>query len=195
MAEAASHPGDGERGRRLLGLARQAITAAVAGPLSQPTPEARDEAWLRAPGATFVTLTRAGRLRGCMGSIAPRRPLGEDVRANARAAALADPRFAPLAAFELAATRVEVSLLSAATPLAADTEAAALSALRPGRDGVILEHRGEAHATFLPQVWESLPEPREFLAQLKRKAGLPPGFWSPDLRLAVYTVMHWHEPG
>ncbi len=154
----------------------------------------QDDAWLRAPGACFVTLMHAGRLRGCIGSVRARRPLGEDVRANARAAALADPRFPPLAAHELAATRIEVSLLSAPVPLLVRDEAEALAALRPGTDGVILEMRGGERSTFLPQVWDSLPSPREFLGQLKRKAGLPADFWSADLHLFRYTVMHWQEP-
>ncbi len=190
-------------GRVLLGLARQAIAEALAGasapgfaPASAapPAPSALDEPWLRAPGATFVTLTRDGRLRGCIGSVRARRPLADDVRANARAAAFGDPRFAPVTARELPALRVEVSLLSPATPLpAVATEDEALAALRPGIDGLILEYGGDAHATFLPQVWETLPAARDFLAHLKDKAGLPPGFWSPGIRLQRYTVAKWAE--
>jgi uncharacterized protein len=197
-ADAAGEAGAGEveRGRVLLALAREAIAAAlgVAGPAGGPmTATQRAAPWLRAPGACFVTLTQAGRLRGCIGSVRARRPLADDLRANARAAALADPRFPPLTAAELAVTRVEVSLLTAALPLPAATEEEALAALRPGIDGIILELGGDAHATFLPQVWESLPAPRDFLAHLKHKAGLPPDFWSPDLRLQRYTVTKWSE--
>jgi AmmeMemoRadiSam system protein A len=197
---AALAPAAAERGRLLLALARRAIEEAVSpapaahGEPSAASGERQDDEWLRAPGACFVTLTQAGRLRGCIGSVRARRSLGEDVRANALAAALADPRFPPLAAHEVAATRIEVSLLSAPVPLAVRDEAEALAALRPGTDGVILEMRGGERSTFLPQVWESLPSPREFLAQLKRKAGLPAGFWSAELRLFRYTVMHWQEP-
>jgi uncharacterized protein len=186
-----------ERGRVLLALAREAIgvalyllPAAAAWPASELAAP-----WLRAPGACFVTLTRQGRLRGCIGSVRARRPLADDVRANARAAALSDPRFPPLTAGELPGTRIEVSLLSAASPLPAASETEALAALRPGIDGLILEIGGETHATFLPQVWENLPSPRDFLAHLKHKAGLPPDFWSPDLRLQRYTVTKWTEPG
>jgi AmmeMemoRadiSam system protein A len=184
-----------ERGRVLLALARQAIAAALgeAEPAAA-VPEAQLWApWLRAPGACFVTLTQQGRLRGCIGSVRARRPLADDVRSNALAAALSDPRFPPLTAPELAATRIEVSLLSAASPLPSASEEEALAALRPGNDGVILECGGDAHATFLPQVWETLPSPRDFLAHLKHKAGLPDDFWSPDLRLYRYTVARWEE--
>ncbi len=185
-----------EQGRLLLALAREAIALALEVPAQAARVPARDLAapWLSAPGACFVTLTRHDRLRGCIGSVRARRPLVEDLRANARAAALSDPRFPPLTAAELPDTRIEVSLLSPATPLPAATEAEALAALRPGIDGVILELGGESHATFLPQVWENLPVPRDFLAHLKRKAGLPVDFWSPDLRLQRYTVFKWSEP-
>jgi AmmeMemoRadiSam system protein A len=193
---AAGGVGEAERGRVLLALAREAIAAALGEPqppADRVTPAQRAAPWLRAPGACFVTLTQEGRLRGCIGSVRARRPLADDLRANARAAALADPRFPPLTASELAYTRVEVSLLSVASPLPAATEEEAIAALRPGIDGIILELGGDAHATFLPQVWDSLPAPRDFLAQLKHKAGLPSDFWSPDLRLQRYTVTKWTE--
>jgi AmmeMemoRadiSam system protein A len=185
-----------EHGRVLLALAREAIAEALAAPLPAVRVPAAQlaAAWLRAPGACFVTLTRQGRLRGCIGSVRARRPLADDVRANARAAALSDPRFPPLAAAELPTTRVEVSLLSPASPLPVASEEEALAALRPGIDGIILDAGGDAHATFLPQVWEHLPAPRDFLAHLKHKAGLPPDFWSPALRLQRYTVAKWVEP-
>jgi AmmeMemoRadiSam system protein A len=190
-----------EQGLVLLALARGAICAALEDALalapapSRVPPPRLDAAWLRAAGACFVTLTRKGRLRGCIGSVRARRPLGDDVRANARAAALADPRFPPLTVAELADVRIEVSLLSPPAPLpAAASEEEALAALRPGIDGIILEYGGEAHATFLPQVWESLPAPQDFLSHLKHKAGLPPDFWSPALRLQRYTVTRWEEP-
>jgi len=114
------------------------------------------------------------------------------VRANARAAAFRDPRFMPLNEDELDATRVEVSLLTAAVPMSFTSEADAIHQLRPNVDGVILEsglHRG----TFLPQVWESLPEPRLFMAHLKQKAGLSPNFWSADVKLSRYEVQKWTE--
>ena len=119
-------------------------------------------------------------------------PLREDLRANAQAAAFDDPRFPPLNAEELDTTRVEVSVLSRPEPLSFADEADCLAQLRPGVDGVILEY-GWHRATFLPQVWEQLPEPRQFMAHLKRKAGLAPDFWSGDLRLSRYGVEKFKE--
>ena len=179
---------DNDLGRALLVMARNAIAdkLGVAHPASEPPPE------LPRPGAVFVTLTEHGELRGCIGSLEAWRPLHEDVVANARAAAFNDPRFAPLQAEEFPRIRIEVSLLSAAQPMSFSGEEDALGQLRPHVDGVILEcgrHRG----TFLPQVWESLPEPRQFIAQLKRKAGLPPDFWSADVKLSRYAVEKWTE--
>lgn len=176
-------------GRELLRLARSAIAARFGQVIAAST--ASDPA-LTAPGATFVTLTQQGRLRGCIGSLEAWRPLAEDVRENACAAAFRDPRFPPLAADELAQTRVEVSLLSPAAPLRFSSEADALARLQPGVDGVILECAGR-RATFLPQVWEQLPEPRTFMAHLKQKAGLPANYWGPDVRLERYTVHKWKE--
>lgn len=181
------------RGTVLLGLARASVLQALGegageaeGDLSAP--------WLSAPGATFVTLMKRGALRGCVGTLEARRPLRDDVRENARAAAFRDPRFPPLLRDELPEVAFEVSLLAASVPLPPSAiEAEALARLHPEIDGVVLDYRGR-RATFLPQVWEQLPDPGEFLAQLKRKAGLPPGFWSPELSLAVYRVEKWKEP-
>ncbi|MCX7175286.1 MAG: AmmeMemoRadiSam system protein A, partial [Proteobacteria bacterium] len=148
---------------------------------------------LTRPGAVFVTLTEHGELRGCIGSLEAWRPLRDDVVANARAAAFNDPRFPPLRAEELSKIRVEVSLLSPSQPMSFSSEVDAIGQLRPNIDGVILEwggHRG----TFLPQVWESLTEPRQFMNQLKRKAGLPPDFWHEDIKLSRYQVEKWKEP-
>lgn len=178
-----------ERGAALLGEARGAIADALA--MSSPA-NAVDHPVLDTPGATFVTLTRAGELRGCMGSLVPARPLREDVRANACAAAFRDPRFPPLSRAEYAEVSVEVSLLGRARALACGDERAALAQLRPGVDGVIFE-AGERRATFLPQVWQQLPEPRDFLAALKRKAGVSEHYWSDTVRLSCYTVEKWCE--
>ena len=177
-----------ERGRVLLPLAR----AAIARELGRPHASDASAPWLHEPGASFVTLTQQGRLRGCIGSLEPHRPLLADVRANAVAAALRDPRFAPLAARELEATEVEVSLLSPMQPMTFAGEAEALAQLRPGIDGVVLSF-GAQRGTFLPQVWEQLPETRDFMAQLKRKAGLPADFWHAELRLLRYTVSKYKE--
>lgn len=147
---------------------------------------------LAEPGATFVTLTQRGQLRGCIGSLEAQRPLAIDVAENAIAAAFRDPRFPPLEEDEFSRTRVEVSLLTPAEPFPVASEADALSRLRPGIDGLILSY-GRRRATFLPQVWESLPEPRQFVAQLKLKAGLPADFWHAQIALARYGVKKWKE--
>lgn len=182
-------------GRALLTLARNAIGERFA----QPPRPLEDLPRLAEYGATFVTLSKNGALRGCIGSLEAQRPLREDIEANAVAAAFADPRFAPLTADEFQHTHIEVSLLGTAESIdlpqgrgkAAD-EAAALARLRPGVDGVILSHDGR-RATFLPQVWETLPDPARFLAQLKQKAGLPPDFWDERIQLARYEVQKWKE--
>ena len=148
--------------------------------------------WLREPGATFVTLTQTGRLRGCIGSLEAHRPLLLDVKANAVAAAFRDPRFPPLAAGELRITEIEVSLLSPAEHLRFSTEDEALSLFQPGVDGVIFSY-GAHRSTFLPQVWEQLPTPTEFMSRLKQKAGLPATFWDDQVRLSRYTVTSWKE--
>jgi AmmeMemoRadiSam system protein A len=131
-------------------------------------------------------------LRGCIGTIQARRPLGIDVRANAVAAAFDDPRFPRLAADEFRNTSVEVSLLAAPEAMTADGEQALLAQLRPGVDGLVLEFAGR-RATFLPQVWDTLCEPAEFLAELKRKAGLPIDFWSSAVHISRYGVTKWRE--
>jgi hypothetical protein len=179
---------DDSLGRQLIAVARHAIAEEFQSALTVP---ATDGA-LRAPGATFVTLFCRGELRGCIGSLKATRPIGIDVRENARAAAFRDPRFAPLTASEFGATSIEVSLLSRAENICFDTEAQLCSTLRPGIDGVTLE-LGDHRATFLPQVWESLPDPRGFLAALKDKAGLPGEFWSPRLNVSLYQVTKWKE--
>ena len=182
-------PWTAERGRALLRIARASLAAALG--LGSPS-AGPDEPWLREPGATFVTLRQRGDLRGCVGSILAYRPLFEDVWSNARASAFNDTRFPPVEPAEFPEISVEVSLLSPPEPLAALSEAEALRRLRPGVDGLIFEY-GEYRSTFLPQVWEQLPDPQDFLDHLKAKAGLPRGFWSPEVRLSRYTVSKWEE--
>jgi len=176
-------------GTCLLQLARRAIAARLG--LAAPT-AAVDAPELAKMGATFVTLTQHGDLRGCIGSLEAWRPLLEDVQENAVAAAFHDPRFPPLSAEEWPITRVEVSLLTPSEPIQFVDEADALAQLRPGIDGVIF-NVGRRRATFLPQVWEQLPEPAEFMARLKQKAGLSADYWGPDVQLARYGVRKWKE--
>jgi AmmeMemoRadiSam system protein B/AmmeMemoRadiSam system protein A len=177
-----------DAGPTLIGIARAAIGERLGGAPAMP----HAAPWLARHGATFVTLTHANALRGCIGSLQANRPLGLDVRENALGAAFRDPRFKPLTAQEWSGVSVEVSLLSALEPLPLDGEAEVLRCLRPGLDGLVLEF-GHHRGTFLPQVWEQLPEPAAFLMNLKRKAGLPPDFWEPGMRLARYTVTKWRE--
>lgn len=148
--------------------------------------------WLETPGAAFVTLTQDGALRGCIGSLTAYRPLREDIAANAVNAAFRDPRFPPLTARELPGTHIEVSILSDPEPYPFSDRADAVSRLRPGVDGVTLEY-GARRGTFLPQVWDSLSEPEDFLNHLVRKAGLPAGWWDDDARLSRYTVKAFEE--
>ncbi|MDE2389624.1 MAG: AmmeMemoRadiSam system protein A, partial [Betaproteobacteria bacterium] len=151
-----------------------------------------DKIWLSRPGATFVTLTQHGELRGCIGSLQACDPLIDDVSNNAVSAAVRDPRFMPLTADELDSVSVEVSLLSELQPLKFASEADALAQLRPETDGVVFEY-GPYRSTFLPQVWESLPQSSQFLAKLKSKARLPEDFWDEEIQLSRYTVSKWRE--
>lgn len=177
-----------DSGAVLLPLAR----AAIAGRLGLEAPVVPAPGWLDEPGACFVTLQLERRLRGCIGTIEPYRPLGEDTAENARAAAFHDPRFPPLTAAEFPVVELEVSVLSPLEPLAICGESDLLAQLRPGQDGVLLS-AGSRRGTFLPQVWEQLPDPRQFLAHLKAKAGLPARAWSPDWQFFRYQVHSWRE--
>jgi len=148
---------------------------------------------LRAIRATFVTLERRAALRGCIGVLEACRPLVADVAQNAFAAAFEDPRFPPLNAEEYPDLVIKLSILTPAEPLVFGSESELLAQLRPGIDGLILSDQGR-RGTFLPSVWEQLPNPRDFLAHLKRKAGLPSGHWSETLRVARYETESFGAP-
>lgn len=183
-----------EAERELLEIARDAI---VAGVRSRAAPVVELDAVtpaLRAPGAAFVTLYAGVVLRGCIGSLEPFRPLAEDVAANAWAAALRDPRFPPMLPAELDVVRLSVTIIGPSQPLGVASEAELLETLEPGLDGLTLE-MGAARATFLPAVWSQLQAPAEFLAQLRRKAGLAEDFWSPALRFSRYRTHTIEELG
>jgi AmmeMemoRadiSam system protein B/AmmeMemoRadiSam system protein A len=180
---------DVEHGRALVGLARGSVANALG---AGPAVAIAGETWLQERRATFVTLTQEGKLRGCIGSLHPTRTLGEDAVANAAAAALADRRFSPLAPAELASVEVEVSLLSTPTLVPFGDEAELFAQLRPGVDGVILA-AGETRGTYLPQVWEQLPEPRQFLASLMQKAGIPADTRLTRCQVWRYQVKKWRE--
>jgi AmmeMemoRadiSam system protein A len=176
-----------EQRRIVLQIARGAIEQALGVGGAVAPPESSLPAWLREVGCAFVTLRRNGELRGCIGSLEAYRPLAEDIARNAVGAALNDRRFPPVTADELKSLDVEVSLLSPPVPLPCADEDDAMAKLRPGIDGVVIEF-GRQRATFLPQVWENLPDARSFLRELKCKAGLPGDFWHPDLRVRRYGV-------
>ena len=173
----------------LIPIARAAISNALGRLYNAPN---EDLPWLHEKGASFVTLTQNQSLRGCIGTLEAHRPLLIDVKANAQAAAFRDPRFSPLTAHELDSTEIEISLLSTMQPLVFSGEHDALAQLRPGVDGVVFEF-GRYHSTFLPQVWEQLPEVDVFMAHLKHKAGLQPDFWDEEVKLYRYTVSKWKE--
>ena len=148
--------------------------------------------WLTKLGATFVTIELGDRLHGCIGSVEPRLPLVEDLRHNAVMAAFHDPRTRPLRAEELELVRFSVSVLGPRSPIVFNDREDALSQLRPHVDGVILTH-GHHRGLFLPQVWDTLPDRATFLAQLARKAGLPPGSWADDFVLERFEVTKFGE--
>ena len=166
---------------------------AVAERFGATTMQIPERPWLHERAATFVTINRGEQLHGCIGTIEAQRSLLEDLRHNAVMAAFHDPRTRALRADELALVRFSVSLLGPRSPVAFADEAQARRAIRPGVDGLILScdgHRG----VFLPQVWETLPEPGAFLDNLKRKAGLATSFWSPSLKLERFEVHKFAEP-
>lgn len=177
-----------EAARTLLPIAR----ASIASPLGKPYAADESATWLREQGASFITLNLNQKLRGCIGSLRAHRPLLDDVKANAQAAAFRDPRFKPLTVAEYEHIEVEISLLSALSQLQFGDEASALAQLKPHVHGVIFEY-GHHRSTYLPQVWTSFGDPMMFMATLKQKAGLPPNFWEPGVKLHTYTVAKFSE--
>lgn len=137
--------------------------------------------------ASFVTLHINSVLRGCIGSLSAYRPLVQDVSANAFAAAFSDPRFPPVNSADIAKLDYHISVLTEATPMVFNSEEELLQQIRPGIDGLILNGNGR-RGTFLPSVWETLPNKRDFLNQLKLKAGLPSNYWSDNVRVERYTT-------
>ncbi|MBI2393735.1 MAG: AmmeMemoRadiSam system protein A [Deltaproteobacteria bacterium] len=177
-----------EQGRALARYAREVIASALGGPV--PVPPSFPGA--DAAAATFVSLRRGRRLQGCMGSLVAHTSLLDDVAHNAAAAAFVDPRATPLELEDVPALDVEVTVLGPLEPLEARDEQSAIAALRPGVDGVVLTWHGR-RGTLLPQVWRDLPDPSEFLENVKIKAGLPPTFWSGDVQLYRYEAHHYDD--
>ena len=177
----------------LLRLARQALEMGVRGDKLPALQMETLPPHLREDGASFVTLTRHGQLRGCIGALEPYQPLVEDVREHAIAAALNDYRFPPVQADELGEIQIEVSRLTAPVPLEYSTPEDLLAKLRPHVDGVVLRD-GSRRATFLPQVWEKIPDAADFLDNLCYKMGASPDTWRrKHVEVLIYQVEEFHE--
>lgn len=180
-----------EARRRLLALAFESIERGLIGERLTIDRTGLPEA-LTARRASFVTLHLERELRGCIGTLEAVRALADDVAANAYSAAFEDRRFLPLSRGEFGRLHVHISILSPPQAIACTSEADLLAQLRPQVDGLIIEE-GFMRGTFLPSVWEQLPDPREFLGHLKRKAGMPVDYWSTRIRVRRYTVESFHE--
>jgi len=183
---------EGEK-QTLLRLAREAMELAVLGKKLPPLDVQSLPPHLREDGASFVTLTIDHELRGCIGTLEAHQSLAEDVREHAIAAAFEDPRFPPVDDTELNKIKLEVSYLTAPHLLEYSSSEDLLKKLRPNVDGVILKN-GYRRATFLPQVWEKIPRPADFLDHLCRKMGARPDLWqSTKLQVYIYQVEEFHE--
>jgi len=184
------HP---EHKQTLLDIARSSIEHNL---IHKKPPLLRVEefaAELRESRASFVTLMINNELRGCIGMLEATRPLIVDVARNACAAAFSDPRFSPLSRAEFALLDIHISILSPSTEMQFTSQEDLISQLHVGQDGLILEEGRIHRGTFLPSVWESLPDPVNFLRQLKRKAGLAPDHWSDTMRIYRYTTVSISE--
>ena len=182
-----------EQGKFLIKVARKAIEDELFGKGLKRVPLENLPDELKRPGAAFVTITEKGQLRGCIGHIIAREPLIRSVEDNAIAAAFEDPRFFPLRKDEFKDIKIEVSVLTEPKPLKYKDANDLLNKLRPGIDGVIIK-KGPYTATFLPQVWEQLPDKELFLSHLCMKAGLPSDEWKRgDLEVFTYQVQAFEE--
>ncbi len=184
--------GPGER-RQLLEAARVAIARGLGGEAHRPPAGPAPDGPLAQRLGSFVTLTREGALRGCIGSLTGTGPLLHAVADAAHGAAFRDPRFPRLASEEFSRIHIEISVLSPLQPVPADDREELLAQLRPGIDGLLLE-AGGCRATFLPKVWEQLQQPEDFLAHLLAKAGLPADYWSGAVRAFRYRAECFGEP-
>ena len=177
---------------RLLDIARQSIVHGLDCGTALRLDVTQLDANLRVNSAVFITLTLAGNLRGCIGSLQPSAPLAQAVAASAFNAAFRDRRFAQLQTAEIENIRIEVSVLSALELIEADSRQALLDSLQPGVDGLLIEEQG-SRSTFLPKVWEKITTPNEFVGQLMRKAGLAGGYWSSTIRCYRYHSTSFGE--
>jgi AmmeMemoRadiSam system protein A len=183
-----------EEQKTLLRLAREAMERGVRGEELPPLDLAALPSILREEGSTFVTLMSHEQLRGCVGSLEAYQSLAEDVRVHAVAAALKDPRFPPVQEEELSGIQIEISRLTRPIPLEYKDAEDLLSKLRPHVDGVILRDNFYHRATFLPQVWEKIPDPVEFLNNLCYKMGVEPELWRRrHFEVLTYQAEEFHE--
>ena len=183
---------DARQRQQLLSLARESIGAGLSTRTRIPFSASAIDVGLEVPRATFVTLRIEGQLRGCCGSLEAQQSVAEDVWRNAWASAFSDPRFPPLSADEYPRCDLHVSVLSELEPLIVSDEAQLLRELQPGVDGLLLK-AGMSQATFLPAVWQQLPNPGEFVRQLKLKAGWRSDSWPADARVYRYTTESFGE--
>jgi AmmeMemoRadiSam system protein A len=176
----------------LMHLARQALIAAGEGKL-YPLPE-QPETALTEPRACFITLMMEGHLRGCIGTVVARMPLAQEVVYSTYQSAVHDPRFSPVTPDEVPQIRIEISILTPPQPLHYADSRELLTLLRPEVDGVILRY-GTRTGTFLPQVWERITRPEDFLGALCHKMGLPANFWQKNhMDVEIYTALKYLEP-
>ncbi len=173
--------------QQLLHLARSAISHGLHGKGNLDIPLEHYDAELRQPRASFVTLNLRGALRGCIGSLTATRPLLADVVHNAGAAAFRDRRFKPLTASEYPAIDLHISVLSPPRAIDVESRQALLDVLRPGVHGLVLQE-GNKRSTYLPSVWEKIPDPERFVSELRAKAGLPRQGWSSAMQVSLYTT-------
>lgn len=180
--------------RELLRLARKTISeGCTRGLPPEQIQEKEDQPdFFLQKAASFVTLQKRGVLRGCIGSTQAHRSLLDDVIHNAFASAFRDPRFPPVTENELTEIKVEISILTPQQQMEISDERDLLKQLRPGIDGLLIRNP-QYSATFLPQVWKQLPNPRQFLAHLKNKAGMAPGSWPEDMECLRYQCVKFEE--
>jgi len=177
---------------QLLEIARRSIESGLAGDNALQLGNESSSGSLSIGLSSFVTLTRSGTLRGCVGSLEPSGPLAQSVADSAFKAAFRDSRFAPLEAGEFEGLRIEISVLSQLEPLAVTNRADLMNRLRPGEDGLLLQD-GNYRATFLPKMWGMFSNPEKFLDRLLVKAGLPGDYWSETISFKRYRALSFEE--
>lgn len=176
----------------LLKIARSSIRAGLENRSLDLDTLEKQYAFLNDPGASFVTLYKAGSLRGCIGSLVPRTGLARDISSNAALAAFEDPRFPPLNPDELSLLEIHISILTPQKQIYPESDAALCKILLPRKHGLTIV-KSDKKATFLPDVWEQLPEPQLFLKQLKKKGGFPEEMDVSKMDVFIYTTLSFGE--